>query len=133
MKVKYLHELKSKEIDGENVFVHEEYIIHGEKGLLIKHYHKEKGKKVKHIIKQDGENFKFIVDTDGKKDEKTMSKNDLLKEIGKEKYLKFAVDFLKSQKGGKYMEISMERPKKGSKKSSKKRSIKKRSKKSSRK
>lgn len=128
-KVKFLHEVATKEISGDKKIIHEEYIIDGEKGLMIKYYHKEGDAIEKIVIMKKGDQYSVRV-TKGDKDkmeESNMSKDELMKMLGKHKGMKFAADFLKSQKGGK--KASKKASKKSSKKASKKSSKKKSSKK----
>jgi hypothetical protein len=115
-KLTYLHQFVSKEIKDGKVVVHEESVIHGPKGLSFKYYYKDEStkEKVNGRQNQDG-TFTLIRTVGDQQDIKTLTKEELLKEIGKMKYLKFAYDYLKSQAGGK-------RSKKRSRKSSKKRS-----------
>ena len=79
----------------------EEYIIKGDKGLTIKFFSKEGDKSEKLIIKDNGSNFDVMSTADGKQeDKKTMSKDELLKLVSKDKNLKFIADFLENMKGG---------------------------------
>ena len=59
--------------------------------------------------------------SDGKVDEKTLSKDDLIKELKKDKQLKFAVEYVEKAKNlTRSKRSSKKSSKKGSKKSSKK-------------
>lgn len=113
--VVFLHSISSTSIADGKKEIHEEFIIHGDKGLSFKYYHKdEKGvERFSGHQNADG-TFNITVMSGEKKEQKTVTKEELLKEIGKNKSLKFAVDYLKKQKGG-----SRKRSRKGSKRSSK--------------
>lgn len=138
--ITFLHDSKMTSIENGKKVIHEEYVIHGTKGLLVKFFHKDEKSSVKIIIsKKDGsEKYMMKIQEGDKKEEKELTKEEVMKEIAKNKNLKFAADYLKSQKGGNPMEVqdllSMQggAKKKGTKKSSKK-GTKKGSKKSSKK
>ena len=109
----FLHEVRTVNIHNGSKVVHEEEVIHGSKGLKFKYYHKE-GEKIEKIVgvqKEDG-SFIIITTVDGQRDESSMSKEDVIKMLTKQKHLKFALDYIKTVKGGR----------KASKKTSKKRS-----------
>lgn len=129
---KYLHSYALKTLNKDFVEQTEEYIVDGEKGILVKYFHVEKNSKKKIVIKgnKDGS---FLVKTEigAKKEEKTMSKDELVKMVKADKELKFVEEFLKTQKGGAWLNRTKS-SKSGSKKSSKK-SSKKGSKKGSKK
>jgi hypothetical protein len=114
---KYLHSYALKTLNKDFVEQTEEYIVDGEKGILIKYFHVEKNIKKKISIKgnKDG-SFSVKTEIGGKKDEKTMSKDDIVKMVKGDNELKFVSEFLKTQKGGAWLN----RTKSGSKKSSKK-------------
>ena len=118
-KAEFIHKLSHTSVKNDKVEVHEEYIVKGDKGLLIKHYHKSGGKasKLVAVMKDDG-SFSVRTMEGDKKDEQTMSKADFLKMLAKDKNLKFALDYLKGIKGGarKRSKKSKSRKSKGSKK-----------------
>jgi hypothetical protein len=101
-KYTFLHEINQKKIDGDKIEVHEENIIKGSRGLSFKYYHKDNNQKVKIQGRQnDDGTWDLITIMDDKREEKKkLSKNDLMKEIEKYKYLKFVSDYLKTQKAG---------------------------------
>jgi len=99
-KLNFLHDVKNRFIKDDKVQVDEEYIIDGPKGLTIKYYHKEGTEIEKVTISGKDDNYRMVVISGGDKKESTLSKSDLVKEIGKNKKLGFAKDFLKTQKGG---------------------------------
>jgi hypothetical protein len=99
-KLNFLHDVKNRFIKDDKVQVDEEYIIDGPKGLTIKYYHKEGTEIEKITISGKDDNYKMVVISGGDKKETSLSKSDLAKEIGKNKKLGFAKDFLKTQKGG---------------------------------
>ncbi len=97
----FLHDVRNASIINGKKIVHEEYVINGPKGLLIKFYHKENDVTVKYVIKAlDANNFKFKSMIGEKVSDQTYSKDDLLNELKKHKDLKFALDYIKTQKGG---------------------------------
>lgn len=115
--LKYLHKYShTTVIDGVATVV-EEFLISGDTGITVKHYKKnEKGEKSKLVAKQNADGTFRIKTVHGDKiDEKTLSKEDTLKMLAKDKDLKFASDYLK-QSGGKRR---ASRKSKKSKKSSK--------------
>ena len=115
MSTKEMHSVNEKYVKDGKVVVHEEFAIHGEKGLTIKFYHKENDKIMKVVIVKKSEGFSVKMTMDGKTEESTLTKADLLKELKKHKQLKFAVDFIESAKG-----LARSGSRKGSKKGSKK-------------
>ncbi len=133
--LKYLHESKQSNVVNGKRSAHEEFLIHGDKGMTIKFFHKD-DKKVEKIVIVKKPEGGYLMKTmaDGKTSEKTIAnKEDLVKELKKNKDLEFAVEYVKSSKD---LSRSKASSKKGSKKSSKKgskKSSKKGSKKSSRK
>jgi len=115
--VVFLHDQRSKSISNGKKLVTEEYIIHGDKGLLIKYYHKDGDNTEKIIITKKGDNYLLKTDINGTKEEKELSKDAIVKEINKNKNLTFALQYVKSQAGGKRGSRSGSR--KGSRKGSK--------------
>jgi len=113
----FLHDQRSKSISNGKKLVTEEYIIHGDKGLLIKYYHKDGDNTEKIIITKKGDNYLLKTDINGTKEEKELSKDAIVKEINKNKNLTFALQYVKSQAGGKRGSRSGSR--KGSRKGSK--------------
>lgn len=98
MSAKFLHEVNEKQVKDGKVMVHEELIIHGDKGVTMKFYHKENDKIMKVVIVKKPEGYLLKTVMDGKAGESTMSKADLLKEVKKHKQLKFIQDYLESAK-----------------------------------
>jgi hypothetical protein len=133
-KLTYLHKVLNQHLKDGEVTTHEEVIMDGPKGITVKLYTKDSNGIQK--ISITGKDDKFVMKTinGDKKDEKHMNKDELIKELTKNKNLKFALDFAKSQKGGKQWlnDTKKESMAYGSKKGSKK-STKKGSKKGSRK
>ena len=112
-----LFENKKRHIDikGQKSNVHEEYFVKGDRGVMIKYYHKDKDGIEKILIV--GRDDKFILKTmnGDNTDEKTITKDELVKEVSKNKKLAFAKELINEvQLGGK------KRSRKGSKKVSKK-------------
>jgi hypothetical protein len=114
-KLTFLHQMNSRYINGDKVVTHEEQVAHGDKGLSFKYYYKEGDKKEKVYGKQNPDGTFLLVTMEGdKKEEQTLSREELIKVLSKEKHLKFIVDYLKTQKGG------VRRSRRGSKKGSRK-------------
>jgi hypothetical protein len=107
--------------DGE-VSTYEEIIMDGPKGITVKLFNKDKNSVEKIVI--SGKDDKFTMRTmDGdKKDEKSLNRDELMNELKKNKKLKFAADFVKTQKGGDWLDLarSVKGTKRGSKRGSKK-------------
>ena len=113
--IKYLHEVKTKQVKDGVVEVHEEFVIDGDKGLTINYYHKDSAGIEKINIKGSGDQFVMKVIVGEQKEEKNLSRAELVKEVGKNKKLSFAKDHV-----SKAQSRSHSRPKSGSKKGSKK-------------
>ncbi len=126
----YLHKVLEQSVKDGKSFTHEESVIHGPRGLTIKYYSKKDDDVEKIVIySKDGS---FIMKTD--KGEKTLSKDDLIKELDSNKKLKFALAYVKTSKASLSRTIkraSKKTSKRTSKKTSK-RTSKKTSKKSKR-
>lgn len=133
----YLHNVINKTLANGVINTYEELIKEGPKGLVIKLYNKVGDKVEKLVLAGKGDSYTLKSNLNGTKEEKTLTKREMLDELSKNKKLKFASDFLKTQKGGALLKriahsMSRTKPKKTSKKDSKK-SSKKASKKISRK
>jgi len=133
----YLDEITTKKLTDGFVEQREERVQDSPKGIKIKFYSvtKKNGTKKVQIFK-NGSTFTVKTQLKDKKDEKTMTKDELVKFIAGDSDLKFAVDFVKTYKAGKSLErvkSSKKTSKKASKKDSKKTAKKKSSKKSSKK
>ncbi len=111
--VNYLHSSINKHVEGDKRETHEEFIIHGSKGFTAKYYHKDNKQEVRVVVAKKDDKYVLKTKMGDKVDEKTMSKADLIKELSKQKELKFMVDYLSKAK-------DLSRPKAGSKKGSKK-------------
>lgn len=134
--VTFLHDSKMTSIENGKKVIHEEYVIHGTKGLLIKFFHKDEKSSIKIIVskKEGSEKYMMKMQEGDKKEEKELTKEEVMKEISKNKNLKFAVDYLKTQKGGNPMEVQdLLGMQGGAKKKSTKKSSKKASKKTTKK
>lgn len=128
-KLSYLWNVRQETlVNGEREQL-EELIVEGDEGVTIKYFHKNSSGMEKIHIKKQGDNYVMKTQTGDQKDEKTLSKEEFLKELSKNKKLKFASQFAKTQTGS---SLLFGGAKKGSKKGSKK-SSKKGSKKSSKK
>ncbi len=127
--LKFIHQKLEKTLNDGKKTNHEEEVFHGSKGLTIKYFHKEDDTSTKiSVYEKDGKYFmktaiKKDKDAEPKKEEVEIPKSDLSKELAKHKELKFALDYVKTQKGGASKKSTIK------KKSSKKSTIKKSSKK----
>lgn len=113
-KLTFLHDSKHTSIVNGKKEVHEEFVIHGPKGLTIKYFHKDDETSKKIIVAEKDDKFVIVTMDGDKKEESEIAKSDLSKVLAKHKELKFAVDYVKKMKGGK------KASKKGSKKATKK-------------
>jgi len=115
----YLHKVLEQSVKDGKSFTHAETVIHGPRGLTIKYYSKKDDDVEKIVIySKDGS---FIMKTD--KGEKTLSKDDLIKELDSNKKLKFALAYVKTSKASLSRSIkraSKKTSKRTSKKTSKK-------------
>jgi len=122
-KLIFLHQVSNKTIHNDKKVIHEEEVVHGPKGLKFKYYHKE-GDKIQKIVGVQTADGSFVVITTvgDKKDSQTLSKDEVIKMLTKEKHLKFALDYIKNLKGGRRgsRKVSRKGSKKGSKKGSRK-------------
>lgn len=110
--VKILHSQVSKHVEGDKREVHEEFMIHGDKGFTAKYYHKDSKQEVRIVVNKKDDKYVLKTKMGDKVDEKILTKADLLKELSKHKELKFVVDYLSKAK-------DLSRSKVGSKKGSK--------------
>jgi len=122
--ITFLHDVHSSSIKDGKKLTDEEKIIDGEKGLTIKYFHKDDSSTEKIVIMGKNDSFTMKTIINGDKDEKNLSKSELMKEL-KSKKLKFALDYFKGQEGGK---IVVKRETKKGSKSSKKSKVSKKSK-----
>lgn len=122
--IEYLHESSHSSIIDGKMETHEEKIIEGKKGILIKLFDKKNDKQTKIVLAgKDDKYILKIVDGD-KKEEKDLDKNGFLNELKTNKKLAFAADFLKKkQKGGVIKRVSI--TKKQSSKTKKSKNVKK--------
>ena len=102
-KLTYLHKVMNQSLKDGEVTTYEEEIIDGPKGITVKLYSKSGG--VIEKIRISGKDDKFIMKvTEGDKTEDTqLNKKELMEELKKNKKLKFAADFAKTQKGGSWL------------------------------
>ena len=133
--LKFLHKVLTQSLKDGVSETYEESIIDGPRGITIKMFKKDSSGVERILIVSKDDKFIMKTKKGDKEDEKTLTKDDLMTELSKNKSLKFAAEFAKTQKGGKLFggrKGSKKSSKKASKKSSKKAS-KKSSKKSSKK
>jgi hypothetical protein len=116
----YLHHVMTKNIHGNTKITHEEKVVHNERGISFAYFHKEgtSQDKIKGRSNADG-TYTLIHFKGDKKDEKILSKDDLLNELKKIKELKFVIDYVKTAKGGR-RKLSRKSSKKTSKKAERK-------------
>jgi len=98
------HRLYESLVNGKKTTVEESVYNGARSGISFKYYSKEGDKAVKYSAIQSGKDFKFITILNGKKEERTMSMADLLKEIKAVAVLEFAHKYLKDAKmvGGRF-------------------------------
>lgn len=128
----FLHKVLEESIKDGKKATHEEQVIHGSKGLTIKFYHKKDNKVEKISIRSEGDEYKMTHQDGDKKEEKTLSKKEMIDVVSKNKDLAFAKEYVSKHMKGGYRHMSRKSSRKASKKASKKAS-RKHSKKSSRK
>lgn len=131
--LKYLHKVLNQSLKDGVAETYEETIIDGPKGVTVKMYKKDASGVDRISINGSGDKFVMRTKKGDKEDEKTLTKDELMAELNKNKSLKFAAEFAKTQKGGKMFGGKKSSKKAVSKKSSKKVVSKKSSKKSSKK
>lgn len=120
----YLHNNIQKSVKNGKVVIYEELVKESPKGITIKYYSKVDGEIDRILIVGKADSYKMK--TNG--EEKTLDKTELLNEVKSNKKLKFASEFIKTQKGGNeslnnFLESGTgkkKQSKKSSKKSSKK-------------
>jgi hypothetical protein len=122
-KLTFLHHVMTKNISGDKKITHEEKVVHNERGISFAYFHKEGNnqEKIKGRSNADG-TYTLVIFKGDKKDEKIMSKSELLDELKKNKDLKFALTYIKDAKdvkGGK-RKVSRKPSRKTSRKTSKK-------------
>lgn len=110
----YLHKVFNQSLKDGVVTTYEEIIIEGPKGITVKYYSKDGKNEEKITIFGKDDKFKMTIKEGDKKEEKTLTKEELMSELKKNKKLKFAADFTKTQKGGMWIDGEMSRPKKAS-------------------
>ena len=120
-KLIFLHDLKHRSIENDKKFTHEEFVIHGSKGLTIKYFHKD-DKTSEKIVINERDGVYMMKSTVGEKhEEKELSKDELVDLLTKNKSLKFALGYVKGLKGSASLKRSTKKAsKKASKKSSRK-------------
>jgi topoisomerase IA-like protein len=120
--LKFLHKVENRSFKDGVSKIHEESIVDGQRGISIKFFKKDdSGVERIHI---NGKDNKYVMKTrkGDKTDEKVLTKDELLAELNKNKSLKFAAEFAKTQKGGRIFggKKSSKKMSKSSKKTSKK-------------
>lgn len=116
-KLSYLHKVFNQTLKNGVVNTYEEVIIEGPEGIKVHYFSKDENNTEKisiKTVKGKKDEFEMIVQDGDKKDKKTISKDELMEELKKNKKLKFAADFAKTQKGGAWLDGKISRPKKSS-------------------
>ena len=133
--LKYLHKVLNQSLKDGVSETYEESIIDGPRGVTIKLYKKDATGVERILIVGTDNKYTMKTKNGDKEDEKTLDKDGLMDEIKKNKSLKFAAEFAKTQKGGKLFTklFGGKKPSKKSSKSGSKKVSKKTSKKSSKK
>ena len=95
----FLHEKKATNVvDGKRV-TEEEFLIHGDKGIFIKYFSQDGDKKMKVMAKGNGGKFTMSISHGSEKGKEVeLSMEELIKELGKHKFMSFATDYLKKSK-----------------------------------
>jgi hypothetical protein len=108
-------------LDGKKI-IHEEEVTETDNGMIkFKFYHKENDKIYKISgIEKENNTFIIIITDQGKKDTETLSREEVLKKFGKNKDLKFAIDYIKDMKGGRRASRLIHETKRRSRKTSRK-------------
>ena len=124
-KLIFLHDLKHRSIDNDKKMTHEEFVIHGSKGLTIKYFHKDDKTSEKIVISERDGKYMMKSTIGESHEEKELSKDELVELLTKNKSLKFALSYVKGLKGSASLKRSSKKSskkvsKKGSKKGSKK-------------
>lgn len=122
--LKYFHKHVEGSLNKDFVEQREENIVEDKKGIKIKLFVVKKDKRKKVTIFGKNGTFNMRSDIDGAKEEKDLSKDDLMKLVKKDNDFSFLEAFLKTVKGGMWLEGGAKKRK--SKKGSKKRGSKKR-------
>lgn len=97
--IKYLHRSSYTHVEDGKVEVLDEQIIHGTKGLTFKLYKKSEGKVEKYTGFKNSDGTYTLKHKKGDKEEtKTLTKEELVKELKGEKALAFVIDYIKKAK-----------------------------------
>ncbi len=102
-KLKYLHKVVNQSLREGVASTYEEFITESERGIKIKVYSKDKNGVDKITIFGKDNSFSYKSQEGDKTDERTLTYDDLVSELKKNKKLKFAADFVKTQKGSAVM------------------------------
>ena len=103
-KLNYLHKVMNQTLKDGVVSTYEEIILDGPKGVTIKYFNKTGKESDKIKIVGKGDKFEMTTQEGDKKDKKVLTKDELMAELKKNKKLKFAIDFSKTQKGGAWLD-----------------------------
>lgn len=103
-KLTYLHKVLHQSLKDGVMSTYEEIILDGPKGITVKYFSKtgKESDKIKIVGKDD--KFEMTVQEGDKVEKKTLTKDELVSELKKNKKLKFASEFTKTQKGGAWLE-----------------------------
>lgn len=98
-KLIFFHHVLTKNIDGSKKMTHEEKLIHNEHGISFSYFHKEGNKQDKIKCRRNADGTYTLTNFDGdKKTDKVLTKDELVKDLTKNKELKFALDYIKNAK-----------------------------------
>jgi len=93
-KLIFLHDLKHRSIDNDKKMTHEEFVIHGSKGLTIKYFHKDDKTSEKIVISERDGKYMMKSTIGESHEEKELSKDELVDLLTKNKSLKCFCHFL---------------------------------------
>jgi len=122
MSLKFLHKVLNESLKNGVRETYEEQIIEGPRGITIKMFKKDASGVERILIVGKDDSYKMKIQHGEKKNEKDLTLKEMLSELKNNKALKFAVEFSKTQKGGKLFggrSKSKQSSKKTSKRSSK--------------
>jgi hypothetical protein len=97
VKLNYYYANKKVTYENDKPVTHEEMIIDGPKGLLIKYYHKENDVVNKITIKSKDGKYSVNVISGDKKEDSEIDKKELVKLLKTHKLLTFAKDYASQQ------------------------------------
>lgn len=121
-KLNYLHKVLHQSLKDGVVTTYEEIILDGPKGVTIKYFSKSGSEQDKIKIVGKDDKFEITIQEGDKVEKKVLNKEEFIAELKKNKKLKFAADFTKTQKGGAWLERPTKKKQSAKKPSAKKQS-----------